>query len=280
MSAVKVLSLTGLFVASLSSSLYASDIPCDVIGTRNDPNLIKLIENGPGSSTPEETVLSLKDQYNDAIRCKNRADAKRLKMYYEGIQDAIDRDNKKKNAATTVANNEVKIDSTNNSSISASTSVPKKISIQCVDESVRPKVTFDILGTDTNGAVVAEGFKDQMLVRLMFDNKKPELGRTIEVVANNETNKLSLHPGLGPIGFKPGFAMRMVLKAMGVSSDIKINCMPLTQKEIVEPSLEATPTKIVDDSSRDRKKASDMFPETKQDSEHGKAEDVNSTISK
>lgn len=63
-----------------------------------------------------------------------------------------------------------------------------------------------------------------MLVRLSFDNQRTEKGRAIEVVVNGESNKLSLYPGLGPIGLKPGFAMRILLKTMGINSDLKINC--------------------------------------------------------
>lgn len=250
---------------------FASDIPCNVIGTSKDPNIIKLLESKPGSSTPEESLLSYKDQYADAVRCKHKQDAFFLKNNIELLESAIARDREKRENSKTSVTERNSIEVINPKAESSSI-VVKKISIECEDEATKPKTRFKILGTDTNGAVVAEGYKDQMLVRLIFDNHKPELGRTIEVVVNGESNTLSLNPGLGPIGFKSGFVMRMLLKTMGVNSDIKINCSPLSQTVISEPALEVIPTKNVDDSGRDKKKASeDMEPINKSGSDTSSA---------
>jgi hypothetical protein len=133
----------------------------------------------------------------------------------------------------------------------ASAQDAKNVTVECEDLSVKPKATFLLNGTDTQGAVVAEAVKDGMLVRLSFDNSHPELGRKLEVIVNGETNTLSLQPGLKPISFKPGFVMKMMLKAIGMSNDIKISCAPLTQK-VIPSEIQATPVpeKMVDDSER------------------------------
>ncbi len=254
-----------LLVISFSTGVFGSDLPCDVLGTSKDPNIIKLINSGP--STPQESLASYRDQYADSLRCNKKSDAARYKMYIEGLEDAIARDNAKKGNGPTTA---VKADSAEIKKPAKAIlpAVVKKISISCDDEATKPKTPFKIMGTDTDGVVMAEGYKDQMLVRLSFDNRKPELGRVIEVIVNGESNKMSLYPGLGPIGFKPGFAMKLLLKAIGLNSDLKINCFPLSQTVIAEPTLEVAPTKIVNDSSRDATKPAEvMVPEGKNGSD-------------
>lgn len=238
-----------IFALTFSNVSPASDIPCNVIGTSKDPNMIKLLESKPGATTPEESLLLYKDQYADAVRCKNKSDAARYKMYIEGIEDAIARDKEKKKSDVAspakVENTETHIPSD-----SESPAVVKNISIDCEDESTRPKTAFKILGTDTNGAVVAEGYKDQLFVRVLYNNRKPSDGRAIEIVVNGQTNRFSKSPGLGPIGINPGWALKLLFKSIGMSTDLKITCFPSSQKDVVEAKTEAKSEIIVDDSDR------------------------------
>ncbi len=236
-----------LFAISFSNVVFASDIPCNVIGTSKDPNIIKLLESKPGSSTPEESLLLYKDQYADAVRCKNKSDAARFKMYIEGLEAVIAKD-KEKNGATT----HTKADNTdtNKPSDAVSPAVVKEISIDCEDESTKPKTHFKIFGTDTNGVVVAEGYKDQLFVRVLFNNRKPDDGRSIELVINGETNRFIKNPGLGPIGINPGWAMKLLLKAIGLRTDLKITCFPLSQKDVPKSQIKAKAEIMVNDSDR------------------------------
>lgn len=217
-----------------------AETPCSDLGTSKDPYVAFMdSKKGKGSFYVPEFKPVLEMQLADTKRCKNKkleSNAKDSMKMYEIIVEH--------KGVTTPTPPKAQL--TTKEALLPLGKVVRELKITCEYGIKKPfKIIYLDGQEDESGQVLAQGFEEELSIKLSFNNKQPKLGRTLSVDIGDTNFTKNLGGNLKEIEYASGF----ISKIAGIDKKYKVKCFPLKQSSVPAVSVNNGERTIIEKSS-------------------------------